>query len=47
MNTILWIIIAILLGILLFCGISIYYLASISGVFTEAMCEIINKRLKS
>ena len=47
MNTILWIIIAILLGTILFCGIFIYYLTSISSVFTEAMCEIINKRLKS
>ena len=47
MNTILWIIIAILLGIMLFCGVTIYYLTSISGVFTEAMCEVINKRLKN
>ena len=47
MNTILWIIIAILLGTIIFCGVSIYYLTSISGVFTEAMCEIINKRLKN
>ena len=47
MNTILWIIIAILLGIILFCGVSIYYLTSISEVFTEAMREVINKRLKN
>lgn len=47
MNIILWIIIAILLGIIIFCGVFIYYLTSISGVFTEAMCEIINKRLKN
>ena len=47
MNTILWIIIAILLGILLFCGVSIYYLASISRGFNEAMCKIIDKRLKN
>ena len=47
MNIILWIIIAILFGIIIFCGVFIYYLTSISGVFTEAMCEIINKRLKN
>ena len=47
MNTILWIIIAMLLGIILFCGGFIYYLTSISGVFTEAICETINKRIKS
>jgi hypothetical protein len=47
MNIILWIIITILLGIIIFCGVFIYYLTSISGVFTEAICEIINKRLKN
>ena len=47
MNTILWIIIAILLGIILFCGVFIYHLASISGVFYEAICGVINKRLKN
>lgn len=41
------ILIGILIGIILFCGVSIYYLISISGVFTEAMCEVINKRLKN
>lgn len=35
-----------MLGIILFCGVFIYYLTSISSVFTEAMCEIINKRFK-
>lgn len=47
MSTILWIIIAIMLGIILFCGVFIYYLTTISVVFTEALCEVINKRLKS
>ena len=47
MNIILWIIIAILFGVIIFCGIFIYYLTQISGVFTEALCEIINKRFKN
>jgi hypothetical protein len=47
MNTILWIIIAILLGIVIFCGVFIYYLASISSVFYEAICGVINNRLKN
>lgn len=47
METILWIIIAILFGIIIFCGVFIYHLASISGVFCEAICGVINKRLKN
>ena len=47
METILWIIIAILLGIIIFCGVFIYYLTSISGVFTEAIWSVIDKRLKN
>lgn len=47
MDTILWIIIAILLGIIIFCGVFIYYLTSISSVFTGAVFNVINKRLKN
>lgn len=47
MNTILWIIIAIGAGLILFCGVFIYYLVSISSVFGEAICGVINKRLKN
>ena len=47
MNTILWIIIAILFGVIIFCGIFIYYLTQISDIFAEAVCGTINKRLKS
>jgi hypothetical protein len=47
MNTILWIIIAILLVVIIFCGVFIYYLASISSVFTEAIWGVIDKRLKN
>lgn len=47
MNTILWIIIAILLGIIIFYGVFIYYLTSISSVFTKAIYGVINKRLKN
>lgn len=47
MNTILWIIIAILLAIIIFCGIFIYHVTSISGTFLEAICSAINNRLKN
>lgn len=47
MNTILWIIIAILLVIIIFCGVFIYHLTSISGVFAEAIWNVIDKRLKN
>ena len=47
MNTILWIIIAILFGIILFCGVFIYHLASISSVFGEAIWSVIDNRLKN
>jgi hypothetical protein len=47
METISWIIIAILLGIIIFCGVFIYYLTSISSVFSEAIYSVINKRLKN
>ena len=47
MKTILWIIIAILLAIIIFCGIFIYHLSSISSVFVEAICGVINNRLKN
>lgn len=47
MNTILWIIIAILLGIYFVEFLYTLHLTSISSVFIEAIFGVINKRLKN